>query len=116
MNDNLSKISPSVWKNEDGSVKMVSQALVQVMPMIGLKQITDTNVAEVFLRVRLMEAVIGPLLMTADNTPRAIKLEDIKAHVGLNCPHTNLMSTMDYWRCFSEQLGQITAEKASAAS
>lgn len=73
----------SVCFNEDGSVKLATEAIVFYTMPLGLGEISVDNAAEFYGRVKLYEALYGPLMRDGDGEPRPLTLEEVRAHVGL---------------------------------
>jgi hypothetical protein len=93
-------------KDEEGELNIITQAMINVLPLIGLNVVTQTNTGEIFLRIALMERIIGPLLKR-NNEPVYFTLDTVKQHIGLKVTNSNLMSTMDYWRRYLHEIDQV---------
>jgi hypothetical protein len=69
-------------KKGDRILNPVTNALIWHSMNTGIGRITDENVGEVYARIKLVETVYGPSLLTSEG-PKAITMEDVIAHIGL---------------------------------
>jgi hypothetical protein len=66
----------------DRMLNPVTNALIWASLGTGIGKIKDTNAAEVYARIRLIEALHGPLLYRPGSKD-GITLDDVRKHIGL---------------------------------
>ena len=91
------------WKhlcilNENGKRELnpVTCVLINYTLAIGVNEITEDNIDEVFCLVALLEAVYGAVLTTTKNTPLFITRDDVARHIGLRTESPPI-ALSDFW-------------------
>jgi len=75
-----------VREAEDGRqliLNPVSTALIYLLPIIGITEITTANIDDVYTRIHMYETAAGPVGYDAQKTPVRLTLANIRRHVGL---------------------------------
>ena len=87
LNWDITKVEDSkdLCHNDDGSLSVVTEALIFITIPIEIGEITEKNYEEFWARVRLVELTCGPMCSFPDG-PRLLTLENVRSHIGL---HTN---------------------------
>lgn len=60
-----------------------TQALLNVLYMVGVTEITEENFRDVWLRITLLQAVAGGFVDAPDGSPVFLTLNDVKRHIGV---------------------------------
>lgn len=99
--------------------KPITEALVFATILVGMNEITEQNVGEFFTRLRIVERVYGPLLLSRASSPsnRYITYKEVRQFVGLhaNAAILTLVPTTRFGRKVMQTLRE-EAEKAKGAS
>lgn len=76
----------SIRRYTDGgdvkSLDAITNTLVWVLPFTNIEEITEENLDEVYIRIRMLEISRGPFLLL-DGMPRHFSASDISRRVGL---------------------------------
>ena len=60
-----------------------TQALINMLYMAGVTEISEENFYEVWMRITLVQGVAGSFVKAADGSPVFLTLNDVKRHIGV---------------------------------
>lgn len=104
-------------------VNPVTETLIWSAAGCGIRGIAESTVAEFYARIKLQEALFGPLLYTGDGEPLEITVNDLIDHIGLDTnvtPRTRaqflsqVRDQLDRWKLEAERA--IAKAKAADAA
>jgi hypothetical protein len=80
-----------VWiptrERDDGKLEQLNSltaALIWLLPAIAIEEITDDNLDEVFIRLRMLEIATGTRMIDGDSgEPEMLSLPHVRRHIGL---------------------------------
>jgi hypothetical protein len=71
------------WLNEDGTMTVITNAIIWSTLAVDIGTITDQNLVEFAARVALVEKISGPFVRNGDGTDHPLTIEELRKHVGL---------------------------------
>jgi hypothetical protein len=81
-----------IIKYANGSTKLndATQCLINFMPLIGITHLSNNNVFDAWIRIALIQATYGPLIVDRDENPVFLTPLDIQRHIGLETEGSSL--------------------------
>jgi hypothetical protein len=89
-----SRIGPD---GQEQSLDGITTMLLMALPIVDMEEISEENVTEVFVRIRMLELASGPMI-TGSDKPSYISLASLRRRIGLRVgwgiPLTSFESTL----------------------
>lgn len=81
---NISKVSRWKQKMNSRNNEIFFTALIHSFLIIGIREVAESNIDEIYERLQRYENIFGPLLETLKGKPVKIAKADLRKWIGLN--------------------------------